>query len=83
MSKHGGVREGAGRKPKAEEQAIIEKLSPLEDEFLKGMKRALENDQGWGYKLYAEYYWGKPKERLEIVGDDTPATITFNVVENK
>ena len=30
MKKHGGKRKGAGRKPKAEEVNLIEKLTPLE-----------------------------------------------------
>ena len=28
MKKHGGKREGAGRKPKQEEQAIVDMLAP-------------------------------------------------------
>ena len=33
-NKRGGAREGAGRKPKADEVAMIEKLSPMEDKAL-------------------------------------------------
>ena len=83
MKKHGGKREGAGRKPKQEEQAIVDMLAPLEEEWLKALTRGLEETQGWAVKIYAEYYIGKPKERLEVTDDTMPAEITFNVIEKK
>lgn len=62
---NGGAREGAGRKPKAEEQALIEKLSPLENEAYKALKNALIDEQGWAIKLFFEYMYGKPKQQIE------------------
>ena len=50
MAGHGGKREGAGRKPKATEQALLESLSPLHPLFLKGLESGLKDKQGVGNK---------------------------------
>jgi len=71
----------AGRKPKADEQEIIDRLSPLEDAFIGAMQRGLAQTQGWAVKIFAEYYWGKPKERLEVTSEEGVKNITFTVVK--
>lgn len=63
---HGGARKGAGRKPKAEEQTLIEKLSPLEDEALEALKDGLKDGQHWAVKLFMQYRYGMPKQVTEI-----------------
>jgi len=62
---HGGKREGAGRKPKADEQKLIERLTPLEDKAYKALETALLNDEGWAVKLFMEYRYGKPKQSIQ------------------
>lgn len=64
--KNGGVREGAGRKSKAEEQNLIEKLSPLEPLAFDALTDALENKKDWAVKLFFEYMFGKPKQQTDI-----------------
>lgn len=66
MKEHGGKRKGAGRKPKAEEQKLIEKLSPLETKAFKALDNALQDEHSWAVRLYFEYMYGKPKEKVEI-----------------
>ena len=39
---NGGKRQGAGRKPKVEEQKLIEKLTPFNDLALKALQEGLE-----------------------------------------
>lgn len=68
---HGGKRKGAGRKSKAEEQRLIEKLSPLEPIAHKALNNALNGEESWAVKLYFEYMYGKPKQRMEF-DDVTP-----------
>lgn len=63
---HGGKRQGAGRKSKADEQALIEKLSPLEDKAFKALNNAIQDEQSWAVKMYFEYMYGKPKEKVEV-----------------
>ena len=45
---HGGVREGAGRPRKSDEQKIIEMLSPYETKALKALKMALIKSRSLG-----------------------------------
>ena len=62
----GGAREGAGRKSKAEEQNLIEKLSPLEDLAFTALTSALKDGKDWAVKMYFEYMYGKPKQQTDI-----------------
>lgn len=62
---NGGARVGAGRKPKAEEQKLIERLTPLADAGYKALENALKDEQGWAVKLFFEYLYGKPKQSIE------------------
>ena len=62
---NGGARNGAGRKPKAQEQKLIEKLTPLEPSALKALGDALKDGQGWAVKLFMEYMNGKPRQSIE------------------
>ena len=64
--KYNGGNKNAGRKPKSEEQALIEKLSPLEDKAFKALENAISEEQNWAVKLWFEYMYGKPKEKVEI-----------------
>jgi len=65
VKNNGGARVGAGRKPKAEEQKLIEKLTPLVDSGYKALENALKDEQGWAVKLFFEYMYGKPKQQIE------------------
>ena len=63
---HGGKRENAGRKPKVEEQELIEKLSPLAPKAFKALENAIDEEHNWAVKLWFEYMYGKPKEKVEV-----------------
>tara|TARA_R110000803_G_scaffold163789_1_gene227493 strand:- start:138 stop:425 length:288 start_codon:yes stop_codon:yes gene_type:complete len=54
-----------GRPSKADEQSLIEKLTPLEESAYKALKNALQDEQGWAIKLFFEYLYGKPKQSIE------------------
>jgi len=62
---HGGKREGSGRKSKADEQQLVERLSPLDDKGFKALSDGLEDGQSWAVKLFMEYRYGKPKQQIE------------------
>lgn len=66
MGKNGGARPGAGRKPKADERVLIEKLSPLEEKAFKALSNALDDGHNWAVKLWFEYVYGKPKETKDL-----------------
>ena len=63
---NGGHKTNGGRKPKAEEQKLIEKLSPLEPKAFKALEDAIDDGASWAVKMYMEYVYGKPKETKDI-----------------
>jgi len=66
--KNGGARPGAGRKPKATELELIERLSPLDDIALKSLKLGVESGDFNFTKLFMEYRFGKPKQDIGLSG---------------
>lgn len=77
----GGARKGAGRKSKAEEQDLIERLSPLKDSAFKALKKGLEQNQNWAVKLFMEYNYGKAKEFKEIELTDVSRKIGYGDID--
>lgn len=70
--KNGGHTNG-GRKSKAEEQQLIEKLSPLEPLAFKALTDALKDGRDWAVKLFFQYNYGMPKQIIEQT-NITPVT---------
>lgn len=66
---HGGKREGAGRKPKEEEDKIVAKLSPLEDLAFEKLKEGMTKGDFQYIKLFFEYRFGKPKDKLDVTSN--------------
>ena len=66
--KNGGVREGAGRPKKADEEKLIEKLDALidSDEVIKQLGKMCLNGDSRALTLYFNYRYGKPKEKIDI-----------------
>ena len=60
-----GEKRGQGRKPKAKEQELIEKLSPYDDVATDVLLANVEAGEQWAVKLFFEYRYGKPKQQLE------------------
>jgi hypothetical protein len=71
-NKRGGHREGSGRKSKAEELSLLEKLSPLEPKALAVLSQALDDHKDWAVKLFFQYQFGMPKQ---VVDQNTTHTI--------
>jgi len=69
MTKHGGKRRGAGRKKKAEEQELIDLLSPYDSAATSQLVKAVKNGDAWAIKLFFEYRYGKPKQQLDVTSD--------------
>jgi len=70
---HGGKRQGAGRKPKADELNLIEKLTPLEDAAYQALKAGVEKGDFKYVQLFYNYYAGKPRETKDItINEDLP-----------
>jgi hypothetical protein len=71
-NKRGGAREGSGRKSKAEEQSLIEKLTPLEPKAFEALVAALEDHKDWAVKLFFQYKFGMPKQ---VIDQNTTHTV--------
>lgn len=70
---HGGKRKGAGRKSKAEEVSLVEKLTPLEDVAFDALKKGVEEGDFKFVQLFYNYYAGKPRETKDItINEDLP-----------
>lgn len=64
--KRGGAREGAGRKSKAEEIQLIEKLKPLEPKAFDALQKGIEKGDFKFIQLFYNYFAGKPKETRDL-----------------
>ncbi len=68
--KHNGSKAGenrnAGRKPKATELQLVERLTPLEDIALNALEKGIKSGELGFVKLFLEYRFGKPKQMQEI-----------------
>ena len=74
--KFNGGNKNAGRKPKSEEVALIEKLTPLEPLAFAALMKGLENGDFKYVQLFYNYYAGKPRETKDItINEDLPLFI--------
>lgn len=62
---NGGHKNG-GRKSKAEEQKLIEMLTPIMPKAFKALKNALNSEEQWAVKLSFEYFYGKPRQSMDV-----------------
>ena len=63
--KNNGGHSNGGRKPKAEEQKLVEKLSPLEPKAYQALEDAIDDNQSWAVKIFFEYMYGRPKQQID------------------
>ncbi len=67
---NGGASKGAGRKSKAAEQKLIENLTPMNDMALESLQKGLEKKEQWAVKLFFEYFYGKPQQRVDVTSNE-------------
>lgn len=71
--KNNGGHKTAGRKSKAEEVQLIERLTPLEPQAFDALKKGIENGDFKYVQLFYNYYAGKPRETKDItINEDLP-----------
>ncbi|QDP58861.1 MAG: hypothetical protein Unbinned5607contig1000_9 [Prokaryotic dsDNA virus sp.] len=64
--KNNGGHPNCGRKSKAEELKLVERLGPLETKAFKALKKGIEVGDFKYVQLFYHYYAGKPKESKDI-----------------
>lgn len=75
---HGGARPGGGRKSKAEEIKLIEKLSPMAEDAYQKLHEGVKRGEFAFIKLFLEYYAGKPTDSLEVEHSGSVETIPLD-----
>ena len=78
VENRGGKRKGAGRKPKVQEQDLIDKLDSMIDkeQVIKTLGEKALNGDMRALGLYMGYRYGKPKETKDIhINEDVPLFI--------
>jgi hypothetical protein len=80
----GGKRNGAGRKSKADELALIERLSPLDDAAFAALEEGIEAREFAYIKMFFEYRFGKPNEKVDVTtnGNDINTVQIFQIPDN-
>ena len=67
---NGGARKGAGRKSKVDEQKLIENLTPMNEKALKSLESGIDKKEQWAVKLFFEYFYGKPQQRVDVTSNE-------------
>ena len=71
--RNNGGHKTAGRKSKAEEVELIERLTPLEPKAFDALKKGIEQGNFKYVQLFYNYYAGKPRETKDIIiNEDLP-----------
>jgi hypothetical protein len=77
--KNNGGHSNGGRKPKAEEVKLIERLTPLEPQAYKALKKGIEQGEFKFIQMFYHYYAGKPRETKDItLNTEQPL---FNIID--
>ena len=82
----GTIGNKGGRPSKAEEQKLIENLTPMNAKALEALKEGLDNKEQWSVKLFFDYFYGKPQQRVDVTTNDESLNIpiiTFIDTETK
>ena len=75
-----------GRPSKAEEQKLIENLTPMSSIALEALQKGIEKKEQWAVKLFFEYFYGKPQQRLDVTSNEETLNmpvITFIETDTK
>ena len=77
--RNNGGHSNGGRKPKAEEVKLIERLTPLEPQAYAALKKGIESGEFKFIQMFYHYYAGKPRETKDItLNNEQPL---FNIID--
>ena len=77
--RNNGGHSNGGRKPKAEEIKLIERLTPLEPQAYAALKKGIESGEFKFIQMFYHYYAGKPRETKDItLNTEQPL---FNIID--
>jgi hypothetical protein len=70
-----------GRPSKAEEQNLIEKLTPIDPEAIKQLLQAVKGGEKWAVELFFKYYYGLPKQVIDQTINSSDNSIEIKIVK--
>lgn len=78
---HGGKRENAGRKPKADEIKRIELMDSIADpkEVWDSLWKVAKKGNTNAIRTWVEYRYGKPKDRIDVTSNDETLGSEWNL----
>lgn len=74
-----GIKGRSGRKSKAEEQELIEKLSVYDDDAFRILGDKIKEGEYWAVRLYFLYRFGSPKQIQHISVTQNQEEPLFNI----
>ncbi len=69
---NGGVRKGAGRKPKANEEELLSRLRLMDNIAMIALEKGIKAGNYAYFEKFMQYRWGKPKDQLDITTGGEP-----------
>ena len=66
---------GGGRKPKADEEKLIQRLSQLDDIAFECLTNGIKDGNYQFWNKFMEFRFGKPKERVDVTSNDESLNI--------
>ena len=79
--KWGGPRPNSGRPKRMDEQAIIEKLSPMAETAFKVLEQKILEGDMVAIKLYMSYFIGLPTQKIESKIEGQLNSVKIDVVK--
>jgi hypothetical protein len=77
----GGFRPGSGRPRRMDEQAIIEKLTPMAETAFKVLEQKILEGDMVAIKLYMSYFIGLPTQKIENKIEGQLNSVKIDVVK--
>ena len=77
----GGKREGAGRKPKADEEQLTKMMDRIlaPEKFWTKVSKMVEAEEGQAIRIWAAYRYGQPKQSMDVTtGGDKLTSIRIH-----
>ena len=75
--KNNGGHSNGGRKSKAEEQSLIEKLTPIDPIARKQLLNAVNGGEKWAVELFFKYFYGLPTQVIDQTIKSEDIQITY------
>ena len=73
-----------GRPSRSEEQKLIEHLTPMNELALESLVKGLEKKEQSAVKLFFEYFYGKPQQRVDVTTNEESLNMPIiNFVETE